>query len=82
MTNSSGSVAIVTSAAAGADGENVNLNRAANQSASLLGSALSLSAALVVVVTLPLLSVTAKAHLPANPQRVCILHFGAYQHMQ
>ncbi|KAA6416848.1 MAG: hypothetical protein FRX49_13191 [Trebouxia sp. A1-2] len=59
----------------GAASENVTLNRAANQSASLLGSAFSPSAALVVVVTQPLLSVNAATLLFAIPQRIGILRF-------
>ena len=52
---------MMTSGATGGDNdsETVTLIAAANQSASLLGSAFSQSAALVVVVTQPLLAGTA-----------------------
>jgi len=66
VTDSSGNVAITSIAAAGAESENTNPNRAADQSASLLELAFSPSAALVVVAALPLLSVTAAALLPTN----------------
>lgn len=66
--DSSGNVAIMASAA---DGENAKtVPESADPSASLLGLAFSQSAALVVVVTQPLLSVTAATLLLAKPHRV------------
>lgn len=70
VTDSIGNVAIMTSAA---DNENAKtLPESADPSASLLGLAFSPSAALVVVVTQPLLSVTAATLLLAKPHRVAL----------
>jgi hypothetical protein len=74
VTDSSGNAATTTNAA---DDENASSNREADWSAVLLGLVFSLSApaaAILVIATLPLLSVTAAGPLSANSCAITGMH--------